>query len=218
VGERHAPRASASVPAFPCAVAADRPGGGSAWDPARPRRRVVDNASPADPPRCDLRSEPELERSRSARRSAHALRAQRTGRASSEPRRAGGPPQCGWVAPAGSCDLELPRSRADGRRRRLPGAVFTRDGATRVLRVLYDVYEPSPRGHSFASTPRYSQRQVAYERKMQLGFFTRFEALAASDDGCVGIGHGFKADAGSPGCSGFPSHGRLTSAVSPLAA
>lgn len=85
----------------------------------------------------------------------------------------------------------VPTGVVDDYRARL----FTTDGATRVLRVLYDVYTEGPGMYqSFASPPSYSQHQVLYQRKMRSDFFTSFEAVAASDDGAVGVGHGFKAD------------------------
>ena len=85
----------------------------------------------------------------------------------------------------------VPTGVAEDHRARL----FTADGVSRVLRVLYDVYgEGSGRYGSFASQPKYRQHQVQFERRWQGDFATSFQVVVASDDGAIGVGNGYLAD------------------------
>lgn len=75
--------------------------------------------------------------------------------------------------------------------------LFAEDGAgaKRVLRVLYDVYGESPGIYrSYAGPPVYDQHQVLFQRRMQRDFDTTWQVVAASQDGSIAVGHGFKAD------------------------
>jgi hypothetical protein len=73
--------------------------------------------------------------------------------------------------------------------------LFSPSGASRALRVLYDVYGDTPsRSQTFASAPKYSQHQVLFQRTVPEDFTTCFEVAVASHDGAVGVGHGYKAD------------------------
>lgn len=80
----------------------------------------------------------------------------------------------------------VPTGVADNHRSQL----FTPAGASRLLKVLYDVYGEGPRRPpSWPDGPFYDQKQVHYRRWSSPGLRRRFELVAASDDGLIAVGH-----------------------------
>lgn len=47
---------------------------------------------------------------------------------------------------------------------------------------------------SYAGPPSYTQHQVVFTRRMQRDFNTKWQVVAATDDGTVAVGHGYKVD------------------------